>query len=180
MSKQVIVEPLPGALWFTARWSFDEYWTDVEVFEYVFKDGVVPMYERKDSGGPMVNPTSQLDEAEVYLQGYVKWDGCTELNQGLPHWCGVDGYRNHVEILKYVYQRSFVLMGREHEPWVEKNECLDGQISDLLQGFGASEDHKDVIEALISLGLSAKTVDGLHKAIATHRFNTQSTTGATK
>jgi hypothetical protein len=42
---------------------------------------------------------------------------------------------------------------------------VNGQIEDLLEGFGASEDHEDVIKFLLDTGLPRSTVDRIHKAI---------------
>lgn len=44
---------------------------------------------------------------------------------------------------------------------------IDGQIGDLLEGVGASEDHENVREALRFLGLTEKTVVRAHEALAT-------------
>lgn len=54
---------------------------------------------------------------EVYLTGYVKWDGCTELDQGCNHWCGPCHYTRHFALLKHIYLRAFELMDRT--PWEE-------------------------------------------------------------
>lgn len=44
--------------------------------------------------------------------------------------------------------------------------CLvNGQIEDLLEGIGASEDHEDVIAFLLATGLPRRTVDRMHNAI---------------
>lgn len=60
----------------------------------------------------------RADDSEVYLKGYVKWDGCTELDMGCPHWCGPDGYIRHAELLKHIYHRAFELMKRTpDEAW---------------------------------------------------------------
>ncbi len=63
--------------------------------------------------------TIDADKAEVYLEGHIKWDGCTELDMGCPHWCEPEDYQKHCDLLKYLYHRAMELMGRqdEMEPW---------------------------------------------------------------
>lgn len=58
----------------------------------------------------------------VYLRGFVKWDGCTEiaLNPARPpehygdvHWCGFKDWQRFMSLLGHLYLRAFELMGRE-------------------------------------------------------------------
>ena len=80
---------------FRLEWNVDKHWANVKAFQ-----------------------TLKYDNEDKYLEGFVKWDGCTELNQGQPHWCGPQQYKAHFALLKYIYHRAFKLMGREPEyPW---------------------------------------------------------------
>lgn len=42
---------------------------------------------------------------------------------------------------------------------------INEQIKDLLEGLGASEDHKDVLKFLRATGLPEGTVNRIHRAI---------------
>lgn len=55
---------------------------------------------------------------ELYLDGYIKWDGCSEFTQLRVHWCGQFFYRRHIALLEHIHNRAFELMGCEPiEPW---------------------------------------------------------------
>ena len=53
----------------------------------------------------------------------------------------------------------------EHEP-----SMVEDQLTCLLEGFGASEDHEDCIQFFKGSGFSEKTAKALVKAIALHHF----------
>lgn len=57
-------------------------------------------------------------ESELYCDGSVKWDGCTEMNIEPQHWCGQWFYRRNAELMKHIYETAFVVMNREpYEKW---------------------------------------------------------------
>lgn len=112
--KTIKVEDILGESGFTLRWAILPHWVDVVAFEKIGTECSDPpktLYQRK---GATISPDTvyHIDEAEPYLEGYVKWDGCTELNQGQPHWCGLSGYKKHCDLLQYIYIRSQQLMDR--------------------------------------------------------------------
>lgn len=117
---RVTVEDVLGEFGFRLRWRVKDYWADVEAFEVeaIFDPGGLnrrEFLERNSSGGEW---TPDIDNAEHYLKGHVKWDGCTELDMGCPHWCGPDAYARHAALLKHIYHRAFELMGRvPDEKW---------------------------------------------------------------
>jgi len=54
-------------------------------------DGSPPMWHKKGSGS-YPDPVESLDEADVFLHGSVKWDGCSnwsidENDRGMLHGC---------------------------------------------------------------------------------------------
>lgn len=109
---------------FRVRWRVLDHWADVEVFEIVgvevSKDAHIRHFlfhpkedDKSDTRTPGYDFVESIDQAEPYLTGFIKWDGCTELDQGNPHWCGVHDFRQHCVLLKYLWTRAFELMGRE-------------------------------------------------------------------
>lgn len=110
------VDVLGDGLGFRLAWTVHDYSAQVTAYEIVARaaDGGAPEFH---VGGSMdmSDWTQDLDAAEPYLEGYVKWDGCTELNQGQPHWCGPAGYAKHILLLQHIYRRAFELMGRDAE-----------------------------------------------------------------
>lgn len=103
-----------GEFGFCVRWKCQDHWADVEVFEIIARDeGNLPMYELKGARVLPSDSTTEPDDAEPYLKGFVKWDGCAELDMGRPHWCGGASFKKHCDLLKHIYHRAFELMGRE-------------------------------------------------------------------
>jgi len=62
-------------------------------------------------------------DPELYLSCYIKWDSCShfyfgeedEANNpsGYLHICGVEYYKQHIQLLEHLYKRAFEVMGRE-------------------------------------------------------------------
>lgn len=118
--KRTTTEDIFGEFGFRVRWAVSDYWANVEVYEIIAIecDTERVLFAREDARCLPTDSTDNIDGAEKYLEGFVKWDGCTELYQGQPHWCGPDGYKKHIALLEYIYKRAFELMGREpEEPW---------------------------------------------------------------
>lgn len=121
--KVELVEDLLDDFGFRVRWRYSDYWADVEVFEYIGQesngDGTMgrKLLPRKDAMHGM-DTVYDIDEAEPYLAGFIKWDGCSELDMGCPHWCGPHDFRKHFAILEAIYRRAQELMARGNDqPW---------------------------------------------------------------
>lgn len=112
-TKIIKIEDILGDFGFTLRWQLLPHWADVTAYEKVAQDCETGdcLYERKGATGSG-DHVCHIDEAEPYLDGYVKWDGCTELDQGQQHWCGLEDYRKHCDLLQYIYVRSQQLIER--------------------------------------------------------------------
>jgi len=107
-----------GGFGFRVVFSYLEHWTDLKVYKITSRDtdGLLS-FDRKNARS-LPDPVESIDEAEVYLEGYIKWDGCSELDQGRPHWCGPFDYKQHIALLEHLYRRSQELMTRGNwEPW---------------------------------------------------------------
>lgn len=112
-------EEILGDFGFRVLWGVSDTWANVAAF-------VIEQYEDSDAGweaeftpddDSVRGLTPHVYEAEPYLQGYVKWDGCAELDQGGPHWCGAKHFKRHMKLLEHVYKRAMELMGRSEYPW---------------------------------------------------------------
>jgi hypothetical protein len=67
-----------------------DYHVEFKVYKFVCEQGGVFEYQKADSES--MNLTTNLDEAEVYLRGSVKWDGCSnwhfdEQDRVMLHFC---------------------------------------------------------------------------------------------
>lgn len=84
---------------FRLIWNVNDYWADVVAYEHCGED---------------------FEEAEQYLCGFVKWDGCSQFELGSKHLCGPYEYAQHARLLRYIFFRAHELMGREPEDkWPE-------------------------------------------------------------
>ena len=102
---------------FRLVWHVTDYWADVAAYEIcaVCDDGTTLFF------GKDLQPTEDFAEADGYLSGYVKWDGCSEFALGQQHFCGPDDYIEHATLLRYIFFRAHELMGREPEDkWPEE------------------------------------------------------------
>jgi hypothetical protein len=59
-------------------------------------------------------------EYEPYLTCTIKWDSCSHIyfdgdpeERGYFHMCGVRDLKQHVELMKFLYETAFKAMGRE-------------------------------------------------------------------
>lgn len=108
-----VVEDILGTYGFRLVWSVQDHCASVEAYKVeCFDIEGNPLFWR-DGSPHNGDATPDYEDAESYLEGFVKWDGCTELNQGQPHWCGPEDYKKHFKLLEHIYKRSFELMGRE-------------------------------------------------------------------
>jgi hypothetical protein len=85
-------------------------------------------------------------ESELYLTCYIKWDSCSHFwfgekeeeggQNGYLHICGAEYYKNHVDLMNYLYYLAFKRMGREpydeREKWELDLKVLSDK-GDLLE-----------------------------------------------
>ena len=115
-------EDVLGEYGFRLVWQVDNYVANVAAYKIASivigdtdADDVIQFESVTGTGEQF---TSDLDKSVIYLDGFVKWDGCTELDMGCPHWCSPLDYIKHGELLKHIYHRAFELMGRTpDEAW---------------------------------------------------------------
>ena len=106
-----------GPFGFTLRWKADDYRAEFEVFAITGEAGQevpIPTYDRRGAMSTP-DPVESIEQAEIYLEGHVKWDGCSEIDMGQEHWCGPLEWKAHCALLEHVYKRAFELMQREPE-----------------------------------------------------------------
>lgn len=112
--KRLTTEDVLGDFGFRLCWAVEDHWADVKAFEITGYENGAPLFGRLDARSS-ADTTGDVSEAEAYLEGFVKWDGCSEFGLGHVHWCGPDAYKKHFRLLEYVYRRAFELMGRHPE-----------------------------------------------------------------
>lgn len=114
-------EDVLGEFGFRLVWQVDDYRACVEAYKIesiVMGDTDSDDEIQFEAASGKDQFTSDLSNSVKYLDGFVKWDGCTELDMGCPHWCSPLDYIKHGELLKHIYHRAFELMGRTpDEAW---------------------------------------------------------------
>lgn len=112
--RKTLTEDILGDFGFRVVWSYLPHWADVKVYSIEARgmdDGTTPMFPREgrtNSGDHVLD----ISEAEVYLQGHLKWDGCNELDQGSHHFCEEEQLIKHCLLLRYLWQKAHQLMER--------------------------------------------------------------------
>lgn len=114
----LLVEDVGGEFGFRISWKIKPHWADFTVYEITSREADKPMFNRKDWQS-LPDPVETIEEAEPYLTGFVKWDGCCEFHDVNTHFCGPDGLIKHFALLKFLYVRAGDLSGHKHAelPW---------------------------------------------------------------
>lgn len=111
------VLPDHGSFGFLARWEVADAVARVRMWEWVAKESNGTRLLRKRSDD--FDVTTNAEEAELYLSGSIKWDGCSSFDfhhdDTEKHLCGLSAYQDFCAVLRYVWTRAFELMGREPE-----------------------------------------------------------------
>lgn len=107
---------------FRLVWNVNDYWADVVAYEHcgASDDGTVIWADAA------LQLTDDFEQADPYLSGFVKWDGCSEFNLGHQHFCGPHLYAQHARLLRYIFFRAHELMGRGPEDKWPEEEPLSG------------------------------------------------------
>lgn len=104
--KRSIREEILGEFGFVLLWEVDRYWANLKVYKITGRDeNNTALFGEFGKTSSVIN-----EDSETYLDGYLKWDGCCELDQGCPHWCGAHNFGYHILLLKHIYERSAELM----------------------------------------------------------------------
>ncbi len=128
LSPAVIKEPkrvthtehILGPCGFTLLWTHNEdnpCTVDCLVYEIVATSSDGTRYY--DLG---CDDTHVMEDAQLYLTAYMKWDSCEHFNfgdKGYLHLCGGGPLKKHCALLKHMYHKSFELMGKE--PYCESD-----------------------------------------------------------
>jgi hypothetical protein len=95
---------------FTIVFQNEEHYVNITVYEIVgtLNDGKeTKEYQRK---GFPTSPdcVESIEEAEVYLNGSIKWDGCSDLylgDEGYYHFCGKQDAAKLGKLIEYLYDK---------------------------------------------------------------------------
>jgi hypothetical protein len=115
--KTVLYEDLlaDGGFGFRCKFTYSDTWCDVIAWEIKAIEDGKPQFWLEEHSSNSVTPL--FEACPPYLTGFVKWDGCMELDQGCPHWCGPLGIKRHAALLQYIYRRVMALLPSNECPW---------------------------------------------------------------
>lgn len=104
-------------------WDGGPHGFEFEVYEQVgfdqnpkTKEYDMPIYERQGANGSGDYSEHELEDAQPYITGMIKWDGCSHFylgNEGYIHLCGLE----NIEKLQKVLQK---LINRAEQKGVER------------------------------------------------------------
>lgn len=104
-----------GGFGFRRKWEFSVTRASVMAWEVKAVQDERPLFWSEEHSSNSTTPL--FESCPPYLSGFIKWDGCSELDQGCPHWCGPIGVKRHAAMLQYIYRRAMSLMGSTECPW---------------------------------------------------------------
>lgn len=83
----------------------DIYAVRFEIYTIVSTDINGTVFWQRRGACSSLNPVNRLDEAELYLHGHVKWDGCSnwyfdEQDRVMLHCCGLNDIENIGKVMK--------------------------------------------------------------------------------
>jgi hypothetical protein len=104
-------EEILGELGFHILWQIYSHVAEFIVIQVtaVEMDNNKAHYDTNSPGGS----TDDITQAEIYLKGSVKWDGCSDIHFGYHHWCGPEYWAKHMLLMEHLYKTSFIRMERE-------------------------------------------------------------------
>jgi len=90
-------------------WDDEAHGFEFEIYEIIGKDfnektkkWDIPIYERKGATNSEDFSLNELEDAQPYLTGLIKWDGCSHFyfgEDGYLHLCGLDRIENLNKVL---------------------------------------------------------------------------------
>jgi hypothetical protein len=95
-----------------------EFYVNFKCYEPVYWQDEKPYYEKVGSKNPAEDATTDLSQAQTYIEGSVKWDGCSHFTfgeDGYIHLCGKFFIEKHAAICKKIFYRCGELMNRTDE-----------------------------------------------------------------
>lgn len=99
---------------------------DFDVYDIMAEDteGVI-FYEGIDGSGADDKMTQDITKANKYINGTVKWDGCSHIyfgdKEGYIHLCGSRDFIRIGNILKKVYERCYEIGKFDYDKMSEEN-----------------------------------------------------------
>ncbi len=99
---------------FVIKWGYESHYVRYCVYEIDSRE-VESNKLFFSKAGDVNERVEDIANAEIYLEGSTKWDGCTNIGGQSWHLCGRYFLTKHIELLQHLYENAFILMDREEE-----------------------------------------------------------------
>ncbi len=97
------------------RYEHSDTWMSFKAYEVMCTaiDGTDKQFHLKGARDGM-SSTPDPDKADC-LDGFVKWDGCCEIDLGQPHWCGAGDVAQFCEVVRELHKLCLLLPSVDHD-----------------------------------------------------------------
>lgn len=103
-------------LWYTVKADIKEHYAELKIYAVTGWDDNGPMYQKAGSNSSGVASENGLEDAEVFINFDIKWDGCANwilANDNIwAHVCGVDELTKFGKLLPAMYNWAGPLIPR--------------------------------------------------------------------
>lgn len=105
--------------WFV-KYEYDRHWLDFRAYQCVGED-VTPepgkKFFRKRGTCVTFAYLEDLEEAEIAISGYVKWDGCCAMRfeEQQPHFCGSQDVAEYAKAMMELHKLALMIPALDYE-----------------------------------------------------------------
>lgn len=120
-----------GPLGWLVRYEHTDTWMDYKAYEVVSMsmDESEKSFRRLGATGSG-DETDDPDKAES-LDGFVKWDGCMEIDMGRRHFCGAEDVEQYTTIVRKLHELCLLLPRVDRDCAEYAADVNKGEIDDL-------------------------------------------------
>lgn len=155
VEKRVTIEDADGGdgFGFRIKWEALDHRAYFSAYEVVAmeQDGGTKFFNHAEGE----ENTREISLSSPYATGSIGWDGCSHIQLLEDHICGAHGFKKHISLMRYLYTRASVAMGRGidglDEEWGAKEPDIfnTAKITEPLwpAEWGLHPDHcRDVVQ----------------------------------
>ena len=100
-----------------------EYHVEYTIYDHEETEDDGPMYHKKDSDY-YPDPVENVEDADIYMHGYIKWDGCSnwyidEQDRGMLHGCTRNDCKRAGDIIARCWDLTRALCKNWYDPYID-------------------------------------------------------------
>jgi hypothetical protein len=108
-----------GHFGWLVRYEHEDHWLDFRAYEVTSRSGPdnKPSFSKRDElrSVPGDQFAESVEDAEVTLEGYVKWDGCCEMSGPRPHFCGSHDVAEYAKVMQELHKLCLLLPSVDYD-----------------------------------------------------------------